>query len=139
MQQIVLLMQRSIFDMGMASNVPKSAKTLLRFNLPNVLNSLVSWSPKSSFLIIFIKLCRSLGARTSTLGRDDFGKFWKINSAQPDSSVCVTLTKGFGYLWEHVGCPHTPPHTQVGCEKSYSGSKRACFHCFWNFETQILH
>ena len=24
----------------------------------------------------------------SPLGRDDFGIFWKINSAQPDSSVC---------------------------------------------------
>ena len=35
--------------------------------------------------------------------------------------LCVTLTKGFGFLWDHVGCQHTPPHTNVGCEKSYNG------------------
>ena len=34
---------------------------------------------------------------------------------------CVTLTKSFGYLWDLLCYPHTPPHTHVRCEKSSIG------------------
>ena len=39
----------------------------------------------------------------------------------------VTLTKGFGYLWDHVCHVYTPLHAHVGCDKSLIGSQGFIF------------
>ena len=38
-----------------------------------------------------------------------------VRSTQNSQTLpCVTLTKGLGYLWDHVCCPHTPQTPMEG-------------------------
>ena len=78
--------------------------------------------------IILLSPC-SEGAMIS----ENFGLWTQLGRILPS----VTLTKSFGYLWDLVCRPHTPPRTHVVCEKSSIGPRRPHFYYFWHFATYV--